>query len=123
MGTLAAIAGASNFEDAVASAVASKENGPAGYKTTVHKAQVERQKVVRASSFVTRPETINMELLHSQLFSRVKELRGHLGKKIFKGYPTQGDSPGLLTLVKGGKDQEEIIAADLHQVLLANKLR
>jgi hypothetical protein len=33
------------------------------------------------------------------------------------GYPTKGDSPGFLTLVKGGKEQEEIIAADLYQVL------
>jgi hypothetical protein len=58
----------------------------------------------------------DMELLLNELFSGEK-LRPHLGRKILTGYPTKGDSPGLLTLVKGGKELEKIIAADLYQVL------
>ena len=59
----------------------------------------------------------DMELLLNELFSGEKDLRPHLGQKILTGYPTKGDSPEFLTLVKGGKELEKIIAADLHQVL------
>jgi hypothetical protein len=58
----------------------------------------------------------DMEFLLDELFSGVKDLRPHLGQKILTGYPTKGDSPGFLTLVNGGKEQEKILAADLHQV-------
>ena len=59
----------------------------------------------------------DMELLLNELFSEAKELRPQLEQRILTGYPTKGDSPELLTLVKGGKDLEKIIAADLYQVL------
>jgi hypothetical protein len=59
----------------------------------------------------------DMELLLNELFGGVKEdSRPHLGRKIYKGWPTKGDSPGFLTLV-GGKDLGKIMAADLYQVL------
>jgi hypothetical protein len=58
----------------------------------------------------------DMELLLNELF-RGLDLRPHLGKKILTGWPTKGDSPGFLTLVKGGKDLEKIMVADLLQVL------
>ena len=56
----------------------------------------------------------DMELLLNELFSGEKVLRPHLGQKILTGYPTKGDSPGFLTLVKGWKELEKIIAADLY---------
>lgn len=59
----------------------------------------------------------DMELLLNELFPGAMDLRPHLGKKILAGWPTKGDSPGLLTLVKGGKEPGKTMAADLHQAL------
>jgi hypothetical protein len=59
----------------------------------------------------------DMELLLNELFSSEKDLRPHLMEKIWTGYPTKGDSLRFLTLVKGGKELEKVVAADLYQVL------
>jgi hypothetical protein len=59
----------------------------------------------------------DMELLLDELFSGAKDLRPHLERKILTGYPTKSDSSGFLTLVKGAKELEKIITADLYQVL------
>lgn len=59
----------------------------------------------------------DMELLLNELFPDAKDFRPHLGGEILTGWPTKGDSPGFLTLVKGGKDLGKITVADLYQVL------
>ena len=62
----------------------------------------------------------DIELLLNELFPGEKDLRPFLGQKILTGRPTKDSTPDkltLLTLVKGGKEIEKVIMADLNQVL------
>jgi len=79
---------------------------------------LERFKSVGDEGDVHRAESNidDMELLLNELFPIAKNFRG-LGLKVFKAYPTKGDSPGFLTLVKGEKDPPKTKMADLHQAL------